>query len=72
VESLTASGPSWFLSFWVNERIREDLRQGIENRLIKRQLKWYGHVVRMGEDRKPKQLSKTRRRKTKRKTDKEL
>jgi hypothetical protein len=38
-----------------NESIREDLGQeGIENRLIKRQLKWYGHVVRMGGERKPK------------------
>jgi hypothetical protein len=40
-----------------NERIREDLgKEGIENRLVKRQLKWYGHVVRMGEERKPKQF----------------
>jgi hypothetical protein len=38
-----------------NERIREDLGQeGIENRLIKRQLKWYGHVVRMRGERKSK------------------
>jgi hypothetical protein len=37
-----------------NEKIREDLGQeGIVNRLVKRQLKWYGHVVRMGEERKP-------------------
>jgi hypothetical protein len=44
-----------------NERIREDLGQeGIENKLIKRQLKWYGHVVRMGEDRKPKQFCEAR------------
>jgi hypothetical protein len=40
-----------------NEGIREDLEQeGIENRLVKRQLKWYWHVVRMGEERKPKQF----------------
>jgi hypothetical protein len=45
-----------------NERIREDLRQeGIENRLVKRQLKWYGHVVRVGEERKPKQILEARR-----------
>jgi hypothetical protein len=44
-----------------NERIREDLGQeGIENRLVKRQLKWYGHVVRMGEGRKPKQFLEAR------------
>jgi hypothetical protein len=44
-----------------NERIREDLGQeGIENRLVKRQLKWYGHVVRMGEERKPKQFLEAR------------
>jgi hypothetical protein len=44
-----------------NERIREDLGQeGIENRPIKRQLKWYGHVVRMEEDRKPKQFCEAR------------
>jgi hypothetical protein len=40
-----------------NERIREDLGQeGIENRLVKIQLKWYGHVVRIREERKPKQF----------------
>jgi hypothetical protein len=45
-----------------NERIREDLGQeGIENRLVKRKLKWYGHVVRMGEERKPKQFLEARR-----------
>jgi hypothetical protein len=44
-----------------NERIREDLRhEGTENRLVKRQLKWYGHVVRMGEERKPKQFLEAR------------
>jgi hypothetical protein len=44
-----------------NERISEDLGQeGIENRLVKRQLKWYGHVVRMGEERKPKQCLEAR------------
>jgi hypothetical protein len=44
-----------------NERIREDLGQeGKENILVKRQLKWYGHVVRMGEDRKPKQFLEAR------------
>jgi hypothetical protein len=42
-----------------NERIREDLGQeGIGNRLVKRQLIWYRHVVRMGEERKPKQFWK--------------
>jgi hypothetical protein len=44
-----------------NERIREDLGQeGIENRLVKRQLKWYGHVVSMGEERKSKQFLEAR------------
>jgi hypothetical protein len=44
-----------------NERIREDLEQeGIENRLVKRQLQWYGHVVRMGQERKPKQFLEAR------------
>jgi hypothetical protein len=44
-----------------NERIREDLgKEGIENRLVKRQLKWYGHMVRMGEERKPKQFLEAR------------
>jgi hypothetical protein len=44
-----------------NERIREDLGQeGIKNRLVKRQLKWYGHMVRMGEKRKPKQFLEAR------------
>jgi hypothetical protein len=44
-----------------NERIRGDLGQeGIENRLVKRQLKRYGHVVRMGEERKPKQFLEAR------------
>jgi hypothetical protein len=44
-----------------NERIREDLGQeGIENRLVKRQLKCYGHVVRMGEERKPKPFLEAR------------
>jgi hypothetical protein len=46
-----------------NERIREDLGQeGIENRLVKRQLKWYRHMVRMGEERKPKQFLEARTR----------
>jgi hypothetical protein len=44
-----------------NERIREDLGQeGTENRLVKRQLKWYGHMVRMGQERKPKQFVEAR------------
>jgi hypothetical protein len=44
-----------------NERIREDLGQeGKENRLVKRQLKWHGHVIRMGEERKPKPFLEAR------------
>jgi hypothetical protein len=44
-----------------NEGIREDLGQeGIENILVKRQLKWYRHVVRMGEEREPKQFLEAR------------
>jgi hypothetical protein len=39
------------------DRIRNE---GIENRLVKRQLKLHGHVVRMEEERKPKQFLKAR------------
>jgi hypothetical protein len=35
-------------------------QEGTENRLLKRQLKCYGHMVRMGEERKPKQFLEAR------------
>ncbi|PSN53532.1 hypothetical protein C0J52_13234 [Blattella germanica] len=42
-----------------NDRIRESLKQeSVE--LEKRQLKWFGHVVRMDERRKPKQIMEAR------------
>jgi hypothetical protein len=45
----------------IMKRIREDLGQErTENRLVKRQVKWYGHVVRMVEERKPKQFLEAR------------
>lgn len=44
-----------------NDRIREDLKQeSVEQKLEKRQLKWFGHVVRMDESRKPKQIMEAR------------
>lgn len=44
-----------------NDRIRESLKQeSVEQKLEKRQLKWFGHVVRMDERRKPKQIMEAR------------
>ena len=44
-----------------NERVREKLKQmSIEQKLQRRQLKWFGHVVRMENDRKPKQIMEAR------------
>ena len=40
-----------------NQKIREDLQQPpIEKRLAQRQLRWFGHLSRMNEDRKPRQF----------------
>ena len=37
-----------------NQKSREDLQQPpIEKRLAQRQLRWFGHLSRMNEDRKP-------------------
>ncbi|PSN37327.1 hypothetical protein C0J52_20873 [Blattella germanica] len=44
-----------------NDRIRESLKQeSVKQKLEKRQLKWFGHVVRMDERRKPKQIIEAR------------
>ena len=40
-----------------NERIREGLKQkSVDEILQKRQMKWFGHVVRMNERTKPRQI----------------
>ena len=45
-----------------NERIREGLKQeSIGGKLRKRQMKWFGHVLRMDEERKPRQMMEGRR-----------
>ncbi|PSN56101.1 hypothetical protein C0J52_10628 [Blattella germanica] len=45
----------------INDRTRESLKQeSVEQKLEKRQLKWFGHVVRMDERRKPKQIMEAR------------
>jgi hypothetical protein len=47
-----------------NNRIRETLHQEpILNYIERRSIKWYGHVVRMQDYRKPKQAMKARREK---------
>ena len=44
-----------------NERIREGLKQeSIGGKLRKRQMKWFGHVLRMDEERKPRQMMEVR------------
>ena len=44
-----------------NDKIREELKQRpVEEKVYKRQLKWFGHVVRMGEERKVKQVMEAR------------
>jgi hypothetical protein len=49
---------------WRNNRIREPLDQEqILNYIERRSIKWYGHVVRMQDYRKPKQAMEVRRRK---------
>jgi hypothetical protein len=49
---------------WINNRIREPLDQEpILNYIERRSIKWYGHVVRMQDYRKPKQAMEARREK---------
>ena len=44
-----------------NKKNREDLQQPpIEKRLAQRQLRWFGHLFRMNEDRKPRQFFEAR------------
>ena len=44
-----------------NQTIREDLQQPpIEKRLAQTQLRWFGHLSRMNEDRKPRQFFEAR------------
>jgi hypothetical protein len=49
---------------WRNDRIREILNQEpILKYIERRSIQWYGHVVRMQDYRKPKQVMETRREK---------
>ena len=51
---------------WRNNRIREALKvEPILNYTERRSIKWYGHVVRMEDYRKPKQAMEARREKRK-------